>query len=410
MKAGALYYALFLSFLIFTFIGLVLLSGVYQQKNLSSFIKEKRLKENVESAIAYVLATNENIDGQKFSLFHEGNDTVSVSMKTWGAYLIYHVSAYWNNKTITKCYLVGAKPSYSKKNALLKLDKSSVLNLCGKTSLIGGVNIPLTKLKESRFEGVDAKVDNDLKFSDHLGLEINPIFKAEINNYLKNTNIKSEAIALSEFYSEKTIVNSFANETLVLFQKENIDLSGFVLKGNVVLISESSVFISRNTLLKDVLIYAPEIIVADDFMGTCQLFSDKKIVVGENVQLNYPSVLMVLCDKNRGDPVFKINNGASVFGSAILCDHNFSNRDDIGCILELKGKLSGIVHSDFYVEQTGNVEGMVCCRDFIYRSKSGVYINYLVNTSVNCNKLSDYYSEPIIYSGQKEYEIIDWLN
>ena len=407
VKAGALYYALFICFLILSFIGIILLSGTYQSQYLAKFEINNRLKRNIESSIVCVLANNyNNLDAKKNNLFRDQDDTVSIDKMNWGGYNVFKIKAYHGSLVKTKCFLLGARPIVLEKYALILKD-NQLLTVGGNSTIEGGVNFKEAKIKEVVFEGLNPSVAKNISSINNPSLEIRSEFKSFIGEIYKKVE-EGNLIQVGEFEENKIVENSFANATIFIYDDSSIDLSNCRMEGNIIIVAKESIIIRENTDLNNVIIISPKIIVKDGFKGCCQLYANNTLSVGRNCHFNYPSILgCINVHDLKSNGVF-IDRNSIIEGGVIVCGHTpkVVNKANI----EINGQVNGIVHSDGYVQHKGKILGAINCNGLVLLTESGVYKNHLVNAEINCFALNKLYSEPIIYDKQNDLEIIDWLN
>ena len=87
---------------------------------------------------------------------------------------------------------------------------------------------------------------------------------------------------------------SFTKEALIYEDNNPIILENLSLHGHLLIVSKRSITVKASAKLQDVILIAPEITIESNTIGTFQAMASKKIIVESNVQLAYPSALVVL--------------------------------------------------------------------------------------------------------------------
>jgi cytoskeletal protein CcmA (bactofilin family) len=413
MKAGALYYSLFLCLLLLVIMGVVMLAEGYKRKLFANLETDRRLIHNVESGINYALSVAPNRwQNKHIALFQSEQDSVDIQKKRWGAFSLYRVSAFDNGMTRSKIFLVGT--SFKKElNRVVIKNMPGMLNIGGEAQIKEALNVPESRLKIVNFEG---RFPNANKQTYYLQADQDEFSLS--NDFLKSCHIafsqqtKEYQLAkhFNDFRNEKSIQRHFKDETLVMYAEDDIHINNQDLKGNIILVSDGSVFLGSHTKLKDVIIYAQSIETEEGFEGCCQLYAREKVYVGQRCRFNYPSVLAVFYNGTVNDPEITIENNAQVYGTLIL--HSINERQktfNTPGNIKIEGSVSGVVLSDAYLENKGEINGTVVCAKFITKTNSGMYENYLVDGKVNIRNINLPFILPSIFAKQEKLNVIDWL-
>lgn len=415
LKAGALYYALFLSFLIFVVLGVVISAGFYQQKGVSILFLNQRLYDNVESALNYSLQNRtEWFDGIPFDLFGDTRDTVSIVEKRWGGYKLYDVMSYDQNRTYSRVFLIGGTIRRQEEIVLIKRNTKDLLNLCGASVIKGGINFSSSYLIESSIEGVQSNSVAQANLIDYKlpCVSISDLFLKECRTYLNfNINDFQKDSIVTNYRSQYAIERSFKENTLVIFDKEDVDLRGRHFIGNIIIVSSGQVFVDSSTYLKDVIIYARSVVVEDRFRGSIQIYANDFIRVGIDCRFDYPSIAAVLNSSQTNDTKLYIGKGTTFLGTLILKNNELllNNITDVGAI-EINGHVKGLVWSDSFVEHHGRVDGTVICTDFIMNTESGIYKNFIFDAELHALKDKNDFLFPLIFADIEKQKVVDWLN
>ena len=414
MKAGALYYALFVCLLIAIMLGTILLARLYQQKSLSNLTIEQKLIDNIDSGIKIALnQSQKEWSGEKFNLFQASEDTISIEKKSWGGYLLFKVTAYQNKKKRSRVFLTGQSNADYAQTAIIMRNKSAYLNLCGRTMISGEVNLDKHLIRETRFERKTPVVNKKVSFKDveASAYRLKKEFLDGIDRTIKMdyNDIKGvEMSHISMFRDTIKTHRSFFEPTLLLYSEGEIVLKNIQYKGNIIICSRHSIRVEASAFLSDIQLYAPQIRVEDNFNGELQMFAFEEILIGNNCFLGYPSLACISAVDAEKKECINFGEGSEIYGSLIYTRQKHLNRTPQG-IIATSGIINGSVISDAYVECNGRVNGKVVCNDFIYRSQSGIYENHLVDAIINGDKDRQALIEPVIFNNTQKLKVIDWL-
>jgi carbonic anhydrase/acetyltransferase-like protein (isoleucine patch superfamily) len=146
-----------------------------------------------------------------------------------------------------------------------------------------------------------------------------------------------------------------------------------------------------------VVIIAPYILIDKGFKGQIQAFASKFIRIGEEVNLTYPSIAMVL--KTELTPTIPqnmiIEKNATIHG--LIGVYQF-NKTDLPPIPSLDIKATATVIGQVYTNEKiylqGQVFGNVTCAGFRVQTAASIYDNHIFNTTIDYSKRPNDYLSP----------------
>ncbi|WP_412560653.1 hypothetical protein [Winogradskyella sp. MIT101101] len=189
------------------------------------------------------------------------------------------------------------------------------------------------------------------------------------------------------------------------------------LTGHILIQSETKIIVHQSSNLKDVLLIAPEIEIRDNVVGNFQAVATKKIVIGSNVQLNYPSAL-VISEKQKivqeggtnqisEQNAIVIDENSSIKGSVVYLGQEKHNNYKAQIELKENSTIYGELYCNQNVELQGNVYGTVYANNFIANQAGSIYQNHIYNGTIMVNELSQEYIGLMFNDSRKE--ILKWL-
>lgn len=412
MKAGALFYSLFLCLFLLIIMGMILLADAYKRIAFVNLENDKRLIYNVESGINYSISgQNLKIDESNIALFSSDQDSVSIKKKRWGAYKLFKISAFNLGKIREKTFLVGNSINHEFRRTVIT-DMSGVLNIGGAAEIEGAFNIPESQMKIVNFEGgfpnvhkqpvYLRQIDEDYSIDSDFLNSCRELFEGQRKEYHLFHSVK-------DFQDVKSVKRSFSEESLFIYAQDDLYIDKNY-DGNIILYSEGTVFINSHASLHDVRIYGKSIEIENGFEGDCQLYARERIGVGENCKINYPSVLGVLYDQDEVEPEVVVEKGARLCGTIIMnALGKTSKKISIAGRVLIEGSLTGAVITDSYLENKGSINGTIVCSGFVTNTTSGKYVNHLIDGKINIGNGELPFIFPSVLTKQKELNVIDWF-
>lgn len=417
LRAGALIYAVVVSFIFVLISGSIILLK-YQSLFYQGILEQEEiLMINAGSGINLLLAnwqTFEEGTTKTVDLFKEGSDSVNLMTRQWGLYRVMASEAMHRGKKFEKACVSACRPDTSL--ALYLANTDDALALCGKTLIKGKCFLPKGGVKRAYIEGQTFQGN---KLIDGLTEEAQKQLPS-VDGYLLEQNMKllsgifteNDSIVNWNMLPNGDINNSFLDKTLVITSESPISLNGLNIRGNVVIWAKGEVTIESSSVLEDVLICAPKVVIADRFNGSLHIVANKEIIIGEECSLNYPSSITILREKAQEveKTTIKMGEESRLKGVLMLYEKQTSFRNpsliSIGEDVEIEGQ----VYTNSSFENKGKVYGNVYCKEFYLKTPSSVYGNHLLNAEINASKLSRLYSGVEVGSNANpEYLVAKWV-
>lgn len=410
VKAAALYIVIIISLLIAMISASLLTIAFYYKLENQKKIRFDKLSANLESGMAILLSANFKAaeEDRVLDLFGDQKDSVSLSKIKWGVFELHAVRAFELKDTLKRSFFSGT--TFTDQSAIYLADEDRPLSVSGSTKITGDGELPKAGLKQSYVDGrpYEGKevIYGSIKDS---GREV-PLLTDEVLTEIEDYLMPMEVFGV---LPNDSIENSFFNKTAV-YQlapgQMNIDHH---IRGKVIVVSDTVINISAEASLEDVQVYAPAIIVAEGFKGSCQLFARDSIVIGKNCSFEYPSFAGVFKpDDEKIQSKVSLAEGCRFSG--ILLSYE-AKRSDLQTMVALSKDcvINGEVYSAGYIklEKSVNVKGKVYARRFMMQVSGTLYENYLIDMTLNRKELSKYYlSSGIFKRDQQQYKVLKWLN
>ena len=223
---------------------------------------------------------------------HEGI-SVRLTKEYWGVFELMRAEAMHGKNSFTKIALVG-KQFEDSFPALYLRDKSRPLVLAGSARISGDAFLPAQGIRMGNISGHSYYHDQLLygrqKQSSSRLNELEQGVISQIKRFSDPTfEPQGETVI---FRSGLELKNSFQHPTKIL-KGSTVYLGDVQLMGNIVVWATERIIVSNTTLLKDIILIAPEIEFQEGVKANLQAFASRKITIGKNCDLAYPTTLAV---------------------------------------------------------------------------------------------------------------------
>lgn len=406
LKSGALQISVFIAIIIaFLLSCLILLAytfGYFKQQSKVSI-------ENYKLANSAIVEILDQKELSKDTLIKEINSfKIKTHLSQWGDFKKAFVKIENRGKILKKIAFVGSIYESKTTPTLYLQETFNPLTIVGNTILKGNLFLPSQGLKagfinsqgfvgNSLFEGTSTKSTKQLP-------KLDDTF---INNF-RSFNQENSSYRLDNSF----LTNSFSNETKIIQSAQDIIIDNIELIGNIIVSSKSMIIIKKNSKkIKDVIFIAPKIILEDGVNGNFQLLATKRIEIGENSKLNYPSSV-ILCKEDNNviskEDKLEINGNCLIQGNIYyLTKHIIDDNYNANIFIANQSIVNGQVYCQGNIELEGTISGSVYTKQFIVTNSGSIYINHIFNGVITNFGLPKYYSG--ISLDNQKYCVIKWL-
>lgn len=356
------------------------------------------------SSFNYLINNVENIHYNKTEEIDVFDDNIFsyLEKKNWGFYDVIISKTIFKNDTVYKTAMVGKVSAKTDNLALYVTDYDKPLKLSGNTKIIGHIKIPNGRTEQAYINGNKGnkiKLKGGASKSKDKLPKIDKDIRIDFSNY--------EPILFNTLDKETVIINGFEKSTKLIDLNEITRLRNVVLKGNIVLTSNSDLQIDKTAKLNDVLVIAPKVKILSGFKGNMQIIAKKTVDVGEDVLLKYPSSIYV---KNNTDSVSVVmHKNSKILGGIVIDGDMYSGA--LKRILEIKEKavVVGNIYCYGKTEFEGRLIGSIYTDKFNLKTASSNYENVILNGSINRDSLPENFIELPLFENtidKKIYAII----
>jgi len=420
LRAGALQLTLFIIVVIALLLtAFILLINTHKRFQIQTdFIIETT--RNADKGIDYALQNTIRLnDTTSINLEDEDYKTLKVYRDFWGVFEKLTTVSQIKNNRFQKIALIGAKQSIGNRTALYIQDNNKPLVLVGNTKIEGAAYLPKQGVKSGTISGQSYNGSQLIYGQTRLSSNNLPKVFSETIDQIKSIENKVSEISQNQFLdieNRKKQNNSFSKPVQIIFSNNTIELRNIKLTGHLIIQSKSKIIVYSTSNLKDVVLIAPEIEIKSNVSGNFQAIASKKITVGNNVKLNYPSALILnekqeilqetLSQTSEQNNII-INDNSIVEGSVVYIGQEKLNNYNIQIEIKEKAIIIGELYCTQNLELKGTVYGSVFTNNFIANQSGSVYQNHIYNGTIIVNELPKEYVGLPFNNSKKE--ILKWL-
>lgn len=415
LKAGALYYAVFITFMVSLISGFLLLNAYVNNLFIQMETKRGIVINNVNSGLNYLLANaaqfNYNTE-REISLFEGEDNMVTLGKKKWGGYDILKSSSSWRDFTYGKTALAGIYLTENDRTALYLADHEKYLSVSGRTAIVGNSYLPKLGIRRAYIEGLsfegEKMVDGEILNSDNKLPAFNRDLAKFIDACFNNINLISDDIEDIYNMRSASLHGSFDGKTKIFYSEGAVNLGHLELTGNIIVISGKRIIVENDLKPGNIIIAAPNIYFEEGFEGHIQAFAKDTIVVEDGCTFNFPGLLGIY-NTNLNACLIDIGRDVTIHGGVFFTRTEESPVDsklytDIGTIIY------GQVYFNGTVEIKGEIYGSLFCDEFFLRTEAAYYENHLLDATINAKDIPGYFLGYSLLEKEYTYQILEWLN
>lgn len=422
IRSGALYYVIFISFIIALISGLFLLLVHFFNIDINNKLIQSQVIKNLSSGYNVILNNPDLLNSRNINLKIDDNENYKLNYDClpWGAYKIIKGSSNCRLFTIQKIALVGYHIQSNEPIALFLADENKYLSISGRSLIRGVCYLPKLGIRRASIEGKifsgSNLVEGEIKNSTPNLPDFNTDIIENNKNYFEIEISENDSLCEYETIKNKAFVsNSFKNKTQVYVSYNPIYIDQEII-GNIKIYSDTLMYIEKDAKLKNIIVYAPKIIFESGFTGNIQAFARDSILIEKNCNLQFPSFLGILNMETKdsvlllGKKHIQISEDCTVAGGIFLNSNKAMPKNKPYLLINEDANINGLVYCDGNVELKGTIYGSLYCKSFILKTRAAYYENHLLDINIDFNSLSKYFTSPYILKKNAKNRIIEWVN
>lgn len=408
LPARALFFAIFVVLMVGLISGALITLAHLQQTRLTYNLLEQEVIRNTNSGFQLLLAQDASTK-QWIDLFEKEKDSVFIKKEPWGLFDIFYTKAI--KSTISKSFthektaLMGCQLNEIQQSALYLVDNFRQLSLAGSTQINGIAYLPKSGVKRGYINGKSFSGKRLINGEQKRSKRSLPAMDKKRLAYIREELSKNTGIS----QLESITIQSFSDSTLEI-TAPTVYLKNQNLQGNIIIRSDSLIYIGRDANLENVLLFAPNIIFEKGFRGNIQAFATNSIMVQEGVELKYPSVLGLLPNyiSNTIQQGIFIKKETVMEGLVFTALQNH-RQPPILLKIEKEAEVIGEIYSSTKMDIRGNVKGHISTFGFIYQTPASLFDNHLMDVKFDYAQRPAVYKSPLFFNEAKANQVVKWI-
>jgi len=298
---------------------------------------------------------------------------VQLSKQPWGFLDLVKTEVFNTQESFSQQYLMGWSKAVNDPIFYVR-NNDEPLKISGTTSLVGTIYSSAVNIKKITVNGQTSQK------AKHLGA------KRVAKKVMPSYQLPEEFVPQNwqegflESLDDKMLIQDFTEPTMI-FKVTNL-LEDITLKGNIVVRSTDTLTIKKTALLEDIIVLAPKVVFEAGFKGSLQVIAGAHIETEDNVQLDYPSVLVVSGTNDQLNSI-KIGAQCTIAGAVILTGNGLAFEQQQELVVQKDSKIDGLLYCDGVLELYGDVQGTVISSALLYKTSSTRYSNLLKDVSLS---------------------------
>ncbi|MDC7996888.1 hypothetical protein [Gilvibacter sediminis] len=370
IQASALYFALLaatlIALLLSSFLLLSKTQRIFQIKNLSILNSLEAVTQGLDMALS----------GTNYDAYSYNDRSVKIKQDAWGGFFLFEAQDTTDSFGLQKQALTGG--IFKEPTSIVLKDNFLPLVVAGEARIEGTALLPERGVESAAIAG-KYYLGEKLIFGNYRNVSsinfprLDPKWLSKTDSLI--TTIPESGISLSTEI-KKTFSGSVSHvfSTDPLWIDQNIG-------GQVIIQSSSTVNITKQANLSDALIIAPKVIIEDGVTARLHVMATDSILVGNQVDLKYPSSL-VLIDKSGEEMTGNVSFiGEAKFGGNIIYYNSESNDEILNTNIGTNENTTiiGSIYANGAVELLGQLQGTLICYYTVANQNSQKYRNYIFN-------------------------------
>ena len=411
LPAGALAYALFVSVISSIILSAIILGVYYHQIEYLDGRNGNRSLVNLSSAVNLSLAMEDlpyHVQ-QRFQLFENGDDSVSITRQPWGLWDVLKVQSETGRWQHQKHYLRGYQRDEKGESSLFLVDEGRPMSVSGKAKISGVAYLPKAGVRSAYVGRIGYMNDQLLYGKRRESTEEMPVLNKKRLKTLEDFargNVRSLYPGVLQAADEDTIAFPFEYDQVLFRKAWNWELSDS-LSGRIWLHARNKIRVKARAKLENVILTAPIVEIDSGFSGSLQVVATDTILIGKNVRLEYPSFLGLI-NKKPPATIF-METGVEVNGVILMTGNERLFRQRILAIPD-GATVNGQIYCQGMAEVQGTINGHLTARKFLINTFSGVYENYVFNTQLDAAALHPEFVGGDLWFYRNRKEVMQWLD
>lgn len=418
VRGSVLLLSVVLSLLVITLMLYLLPLNSFMFKSYVKSLNEQQVYSSIRSVLLIHLHSKEvnaPVDPASYREF----ESTTVQQEQWGLFEVVSLTSSKGEFTKEKSYLLGQDFHYSTDSLALTVPQINSSVFCvGRSTIEGSVILPKEGIKTGYIDGKiysGSLKEMEVIVSNYPSLpEVGGFYRSATDDYhsvqklaeMYKTDISSPQGLTDSVYAP------FSGSTMLFHSNSPIMISRAKVGGKVIVSSGSSITVEGQAEVNDAILIAPIVKINQGFSGNLQVFATDTVVLGEGVELVYPSAIYMKQVRQDRPSMLEIKSKATVDGAIIVTRPSEVVRYYYYPRVKIDelAKVRGVVYVQGLTDLRGTVQGATLTDHFYCQTPSGFYLNHLYNGSIIYNNMPYEYGIPFLYTNKWKKCLIKELN
>jgi len=410
MKGGALYYVIFVVFVLTAISSLYLIHRGIKQRQVHHEIGYFTCMDDLNSALSFYLSEPEKYQHTpkcSIVLFEDSTRKVAISHKSYGLLDLVTAERNYAGKIFSKTVLAGKNPFHGDSLALYVPDRRQPLYASGNTRIAGNARLPAKGLERAAIEGKPLQSAEVIRGTMLTSGETLPRLATTVLNKLERLNnldsLCQKAFPLSELCQSSLEVP--LSEPLQWYGSEDdFQISGFSASGAIGFCSTGTIWIRNDAVIRGSLVAAKSIIIEEGFEGGVQLFAQDSLIIGTDCNLEFPSVIS-LSSEQVNKLYMNIGKSTTIEGTVVVHQPLLAAKKPL-LVVDEEVLIRGQVYHQGRINLRGKIHGSLYCEEFYLKTQRAYYENHLLDNEIDFLKLPELFVSIDLIQGYHD-QIID---
>lgn len=402
LSGGALQFVVFIGVVI-----ALLLTAFISLTHMHLFFKKQTDKQietirNLNLGWSFFLSDIEQTgDSIIYKIPEDEKAILGISRDFYGLFEKVTVTSVRDKARFSQMGFTGSYPS--ERTALYLQDLNRPLVFVGQARIEGKAFLPEAGVRPGNISGNSFYGNQLIHGKEELSTTSLPPLskKAELSlRELIDTNYKEDFEPISSL--EREMVRSFKTQTALFYSQSSLTLQRIKASGNLIIKSSGTLTVRASAILEDVILVAPRIKINKGVSGNFQAIATEKINVEGDVDLQYPSALILINNvaNEWQNPEHGINpnqiylaKNSSVKGMLVYLEEGKrpKGRSDFEAriLMQENSVCNGEVYCEGNMELKGTVKGSVFTSRFVAQEFGSVYQNHVYNGRILAEDLAE---------------------
>ena len=400
-----------ISIVVALFLLAVVLVFQYNQFFFYKGANQSVLIHNYNSTLQVIQANAKQFDfgTHRIDLFGNQTDSVQIERKQWGLLDLWGIEVWKHQQRMSKRF-VAAQQQRKDSLAIYLSGSNGGLSLCGKTVIKGDAVLPNQGVKRAYIEGKNFNgsrlIQGRVAKNERQKVFVSAPLKKRMGKWMRLGGATLETIpvgSLTRLFNSQGSIDSIP----IYRSNSQVHLSGTsTLKWSIV-VSSTEIVVGGSSAEYCIFI-APKITVRSGFVGNIQCFASESIHLQKDVELSYPSNV-VLLSSGKNDEIV-LDEGSKIDGAVLIATvapKTVQNWPKLK--VHPTSEIWGSAVIEGKTELQGTIVGTIETKLFTLKTPSSSYENHLLDATIDRLSLPKAHATTYFSNQEQATELLECI-